>query len=165
MGRKMGNQYELKVVNVRLVKEPSLYSSEKITTPEDAIKVIADEFSTFSREVFGLLLLKTNGKVIGLNICSVGTLDASLVSPRELFQAICLSNAGSFIAVHNHPSSSLEPSAEDRDVTKRLLMCSEMMNVRMLDHIIVAGETGEYYSFRQDGEMERLRPRDKAWER
>ena len=148
-----------------MVKEPSLYSTEKVRTPEDAVRVIAKELATYDREVFAVLNLKTNGQPINLNICSVGTLDASVVSPREVFKSCILQNSSSFIAVHNHPSGNLSPSQEDKDVTKRLLSCSELLGVKMLDHIIVAGETGDVYSFRSEGLLDQLRPARAAWER
>ena len=75
MGRRP-NDEKIEVVNIRMVKEPSLYSAEKIRSPEDAIRVIADELATYDREVFAILNLKTNGQPINLNICSMGTLDA-----------------------------------------------------------------------------------------
>lgn len=165
MGKRMGNPNELQVVNVRLVKEPSLYSTEKIASPEDAIKVIAKDLATYDREVFAVLNLKTNGQPINMNICSMGTLDASIVSPREVFKSCILSNSSSFIALHNHPSGSITPSQEDKDVTKRLLSCSELLGVKMLDHIIIGGETGNIYSFRSEGLLDQLAPRHKAWER
>lgn len=165
MGRKMGNPNEIQVVNIRMVKEPSLYSTEKITSPEDVKKVIAKELATYDREVFAVLNLKTNGQPINLNICSVGTLDASVVSPREVFKSTILSNSAAFVAIHNHPSGSLNPSQEDKDVTKRLLSCSELLGVKMLDHIIVAGETGDIYSFKNEGLLDQLRPPRAVWER
>jgi len=165
MGRRKGNPNELQVVNVRLVKEPSLYSTEKIASPEDAIKVIAKDLATYDREVFAVLNLKTNGQPINMNICSMGTLDASIVSPREVFKSCILSNSSSFIALHNHPSGSISPSQEDKDVTRRLLSCSELLGVKMLDHIIIGGETGNIYSFRSEGLLDQLAPRHKAWER
>jgi len=155
---------ELKVVNIRLVKEPSLYSTEKIATPDDVLRVIADELSTYDREVFAILNLKSNGQVINLNICSVGTLNASMISPREVFKSSILSNAAAFIAIHNHPSGSPSPSEEDRTVTKRLAECGKMMDIKMLDHIIVAGGTAQMMSFKQDGLMPQL-DRDNGWER
>ncbi|MBQ1329588.1 MAG: JAB domain-containing protein, partial [Mogibacterium sp.] len=94
----MGNPNEIQVVNIRMVKEPSLYSTEKITSPEDVKKVIAKELATYDREVFAVLNLKTNGQPINLNICSVGTLDASVVSPREVFKSTILSNSAAFVA-------------------------------------------------------------------
>ena len=165
MGRMMGNPNEIQVVNIRMVKEPSLYSTEKITGPEDVKKVIAKELSTYDREVFAVLNLKTNGQPINLNICSVGTLDASVVSPREVFKSAILSNSAAFVAIHNHPSGSISPSQEDKDVTRRLLACSELLGVRMLDHIIVAGETGDIYSFKSEGLLDQLRPHRSVWER
>ena len=165
MGRMMGNPNEIQVVNIRMVKEPSLYSTEKITSPEDVKKVIAKELATYDREVFAVLNLKTNGQPINLNICSVGTLDASVVSPREVFKSTILSNSAAFIAIHNHPSGSISPSQEDKDVTRRLLACSELLGVRMMDHIIVAGETGDIYSFKSEGLLDQLRPHRSVWER
>ena len=161
----MRNPNEIQVVNIRMVKEPSLYSTEKITSPEDVKKVIAKELATYDREVFAVLNLKTNGQPINLNICSVGTLDASVVSPREVFKSTILSNSAAFVAIHNHPSGSLNPSQEDKDVTKRLLSCSELLGVKMLDHIIVAGETGDIYSFKSEGLLDQLRPPRAVWER
>ena len=119
----MPKDNEVSVVNVRLVKEPSLYSPEPIHSPQDVLNVIAKELSQYDREVFAILNLKSNGQVINLNIASVGTLDTAMVSPREIFKASILSNAGAFIAVHNHPSGNVEPSQEDFATTKRLQEC------------------------------------------
>ena len=105
MGRRP-NDEKIEVVNIRMVKEPSIYSTEKIRTPDDVLRVIANELATYDREVFAVLNLKTNGQPINLNICSVGTLDASVVSPREVFKSCILSNSAAFIAIHNHPSGS-----------------------------------------------------------
>lgn len=160
----MSKANELKVVNVRLVKEPSLYSAEPISSPDDVLKIVAKEMATYDREVFAILNLKTNGQIINLNICSVGTLNASMVSPREVFKSSILSNAGAFIAIHNHPSGSLVPSNDDKETTRRLQECGDLLDIRMLDHIIVAGETGEMLSFRQEGLMDHLHLRD-PWER
>ena len=164
MGRRP-NDEKMDVVTIRMVKEPSLYSAEKIRTPDDALRLIADELASYDREVFAVLNLKVNGQPINLNICSVGSLDSSVVSPREIFKSIILSNSGGFIAIHNHPSGNINPSQEDKDVTKRLLACSDLLGVRMLDHIIVAGETGDIYSFRSEGLLDKLRPKRRDWER
>ena len=165
MGRRMGNPNELQVVNIRMVKEPSLYSEDKIRCPEDAVRVIAKELATYDREVFAVLNLKTNGQPISFNICSVGTLDASLVSPANTAKSGILANAAAQIAIHVHPSGSLEPSQEDKDVTKRLIAAADIIGIRLLDHIIVAGGTGEVFSFKNEGLMDQLTSRHKAWER
>lgn len=148
---------EIKVVNIRLVREPSFYGDELVSSPDDALRVVANELKRYDREVFAVLNLKTNGKPINLNICSVGTLDASLVSPREVFKSCILSNAASFIAIHNHPSGTARPSREDEDITERLSNCAKLMDIRMLDHIIIAGETGEMFSFQSEGLLPKTR--------
>ena len=164
MGRKR-NDEKVQVVNIRMVKEPSLYSADRISTPYDAVRVISNELATYDREVFAVLNLKTNGQPINLNICSMGTLDASVVSPREVFKSCILSNSAAFIAIHNHPSGNITPSLEDKDVTKRLLSCSELLGVKMLDHIIIGGETGDMYSFKSEGILDQLMPPRSVWER
>lgn len=164
MGRRR-NDEKVQVISIRMVREPSLYSAEKIRCPDDAIRVIADELMTYDREVFAILNLKSNGQPINLNICSVGTLDSTAVSPREIFKSAVLQNSSSFLAIHNHPSGNPEPSSEDKDVTKRLLLCSDLMGIPMLDHIIVSGNSGKLYSFRSEGLLDQLRPRTRAWER
>lgn len=144
----------LKMVSVRLVKEPSLYPERKIRTADDVKKFMRDELSSFDREVFCVLNLAANGKVINMNIASVGTLSAAMVSPREIFKSSILSNAGSVILYHNHPSGSVQPSLEDYQTTKRLAKAGMLLDIKVLDHIIVAGRTGEMYSFAANGEME-----------
>jgi len=113
MSRTKEKQNEIRVVNIRMVREPSLYSETPVSTPQDVMEVIAKEFATYDREVFGILNLKTNGQIINMNVCSVGTLNASMVNGREVFKSAILSNAGSFICFHVHPSGNPEPSEED----------------------------------------------------
>ena len=162
MGRRP-NDEKVNLVSIRMVKEPPLYSERKIKSPDDVIGVIAEELKNYDRETFGILNLKSNGQAINFNICSMGTLDSSAVSPREVFKSCILSNAAAFIAIHNHPSGNLNPSQEDRDVTSRLLGCSELLGIKMLDHIIIGGNTGAMYSFKSEGELERLRPISEVW--
>ena len=162
------NENEIKVVNVRLVKEPSLYSTKEVTSPEAVMEVVASELKNYDREVFAILNLKTNGKPINLHICSVGTLDAAMINPREAFKAIILSNAAAFICIHNHPSGNCEPSQADIAVTERMVRCGELMGIKMLDHIIIAAETGEQASFLRKGLLDGMRSRDdytSEWER
>ena len=102
---------ELEVVNIRLVKEPSLYSEKPLHSPEDVKELVAKELAYYDREVMCVLNMKTNGQVINMNIVSVGSIRSALVSPREVF----LANAANVILVHNHPSGSVEPSREEKD--------------------------------------------------
>ena len=148
---------EIQVVNIRMVREPSLYSETPVTTPSEAMKVIAEEISTYDREVFGILNLKTNGQVINMNICSIGTLNASMVNGREVFKSAILSNAGAFICFHVHPSGNSQPSEEDKAVTEKLAEAGKLLDIPLIDHCIVAGGTGEMFSFKANGLMDEIR--------
>ena len=159
---------ELKVVNIRLVKEPSVYGDKAIRTPQDAAEIMAKELSQYDREVFCILNLKSDGHVINMNIVSVGTLNASMVSPREVFKSSILSNAVGVIALHNHPSGNLSPSNEDIITTRRLQECGDLLDIKLVDHIIVGGDEGRIYSMKGEGHMDeptKSRSRDRDWER
>jgi len=110
---------------------------------------MAAELAQYDREVMCILNLKTNEQPINMSIVSMGSLNAAIISPREVFKSSILSNAASIIALHNHPSGSLKPSKEDKLITKKLAVCGELLNIPLLDHIIIAGETGERFSFRE----------------
>ena len=135
---------ELEVVNIRLVKEPSLYSEQTLDSPQAVVELMAKELSQYDREVFCILNMKNNGQVINMNLVSVGTINASLVIPREVFKSSILANASAIIGLHNHPSGNVKPSKEDMIVTRKLL------GIELLDHIIVGGTNGKMLSFREE---------------
>lgn len=142
--------YNLDVVQIRLVKEAAWYSETPISSCEDAVAFLSDKFNDLDREVFCILNLSSDGKVINFNVVSVGTLNASLISPREVFKSSILSNAASIIVLHNHPSGSLAASKEDKLVTQRLREAGQLLDIQLLDHIIIGGKDGLYYSFHED---------------
>lgn len=147
---------ELKVVNVRLIDAPSLYSDEVLDSPEAVSKLIAKEFKTYDREVCAVINLNVKLKPININICSVGTIDTSILNPREVFKSSILSNAAAFMLVHNHPSGETTPSREDKVLTKRLIECGDLLNIKMIDHLIIGSGTGDVYSFKEEGIFETL---------
>lgn len=153
----MKNEYGLEVVNVRLVKESSLYSDSPVGNPIDAERIVADWMATWDREVFCVMNLNTKGKVINLSVVSVGVLDSSMVHPREVFKSVILSNAAAVILLHNHPSGVTEPSPEDYETTKRLMEAGEVLGIKVVDHLIVGGGTGEYYSLASEGDFDTIR--------
>lgn len=147
---------ELKVVNVRLIDAPSLYSDEVLSSPEAVANLIAKEFKTYDREVCAVINLNVKLKPININICSVGTLDRSIVNPREVFKSSILSNACAFMLVHNHPSGDISPSREDKVLTKGLIECGDLLNIKMIDHLIIGSGSGDIYSFKEHGLFEAL---------
>ena len=98
-------------------------------------------------EVFAILCLSTKHRVIAYHEVSRGTLDATLVHPREVFKAALLSNAASIILTHNHPSGDPTPSPDDNHLTRRLVDAGKLIGVEVLDHIIVGD--GCYFSFKE----------------
>ena len=162
--------YEMEVVNIRLVNEPSWYSKAPLDNPDKIAKFMSEELRSFDREVFCILNITTDAKVINMNIVSMGTINASLVSAREVFKSSILSNAASIIAVHNHPSGNLYPSQNDMLITNKLMQAGELLGIELLDHIIVGGGKGEYYSFHThnlllDKELQQKQKGQKTMER
>ena len=96
-----------------------------------------------------LLLLDGKGCLIREKLLSIGTIDAALVSPREIFLQALRVGAVSFLLLHNHPSGDVTPSPEDKELTKRLAMLGGMMQLCLTDHIIVGDS--DFFSFRQAG--------------
>ena len=103
----------------------------------DSWKLCVD-FRESKKEHFVAFYLDTQGKVIERQIVSIGTLDASLVHPREVFEPAVALHAASIIVAHNHPSGNLEPSAEDIEITKRLVHAGKILDISIVDHVIVA---------------------------
>ena len=114
------NAGRLKLVEIRQREIPDV-SERMIRRPEDAIEAMRELIGNLDREAFAVLNLSSKGQVLNASICTVGTVNAALVSPPETFRAALLSGAASIIAVHNHPSGFCEPSKEDIQITKRLV--------------------------------------------
>ena len=146
--------FKLEVVSVRLVRDAPLFSDRKITTPQDAVKVVGDFLCEMDREVLCVINLRTDGTPINCNIVSMGALNQTIAEPRELFKASILSNAAQMIIVHNHPSGSLEPSKPDTMLTDRMLKLTYLMGITLKDHVIVGGDNSQYFSFHEKGLLE-----------
>ena len=141
--------FKLEVVSIRLVKDAPLFSDHKIVSPADAVKVIGNFLCEMDRDVMCVINLKSDGTPINCNIVSMGTINQTIAEPKELFKASILSNAAGMILVHNHPSGELKPSKEDIMVTDRMLKLTELMGIKLADHVIVGGDNSQYFSFRE----------------
>lgn len=117
---------------------------QRIRGSDDAIQYCSEKFARLAtdgkQEEFHIVTLDTQHGPIGTHQITVGTLDASLVHPREVFRPAIRDSASAILLVHNHPSGDSTPSREDRAVTDRLTQVGEMIGIRVLDHIIVAKE-------------------------
>ena len=123
----------------------------QILTALDAARILAPQFGTQPVEQFGVLLLDTKHRVLRTTRLSVGTLDASIVHPREVFRAAASAGAAALVLFHNHPSGDPTPSDDDIALTRRLVRAGDLMGIAVLDHIIVAENA--FASLRERNEL------------
>ena len=121
----------------------------KISSPSDAAVVMMEEMRYYKKEYFKIILLDTKNNIKKVSEISVGSLNSSIVHPREVFSEAVVNSASSIILVHNHPSGESEPSHEDINLTNRLDECGKILGIKVLDHIIIGD--GVFYSFKEEG--------------
>ena len=111
---------------------------KEIRGPDDVVALVGARLRKEAREHFLVLLLNARHEVTGQETVSIGSLNASIVHPREVFRPAVLASAAATVLVHNHPSGDPEPSEEDLSITKRLVEAGELLGIQVLDHVIVA---------------------------
>ena len=109
-----------------------------IRGPEDLYKLLRPRIAREYREHFVAVLLSTRNAVIGIETISVGSLNASIVHPREVFKPAIIHSASAIALAHNHPSGDVTPSEEDLAITRRLKEAGHLLGIELLDHVVVA---------------------------
>lgn len=146
----------LKFEKLVRVKESSGYYNipESIRSPKDAYNTIIEvlKLDEEAQEVFGIACLNAKNRVISIDKISVGTINSTLVHPREVFKVALMKNAARIVAFHNHPSGDPTPSDDDLNITSRLMKAGEIIGIELLDHIIIGD--GEFVSLKNIGEMD-----------
>jgi len=120
-----------------------------VKVPEDVVGLVKGRLSGKKKEYFLALLLDTRNRLIKVSEISVGSLDASIVHPREVFKEAISASAASVIFTHNHPSGDPEASEDDIKLTKQLAQAGEIVGIDVLDHIIVCDK--KYVSLKREG--------------
>ncbi len=131
-------------------RQSSFLVSSPIRSAKEVYSYVRSKLAGSDREKFMVLHLNTKNRVIREEIVSLGTLNSSLIHPREVFKTAVKESAHAVIFVHNHPSGDPTPSAEDHQVTRQLKDAGELLDIPVLDHVIV-GVNG-YYSFKEEGQ-------------
>lgn len=131
------------------IKIENLNIKDKITSPDKIGQYFIQKLASETVEKFFAIYLSTANKIIKEKQITSGTLNASLVHPREVFKTAVSVSANSIILVHNHPSGNTRPSNADIEVTNQLVKAGKMMDIQILDHLIIAGNT--YFSFKSEG--------------
>ena len=128
--------------------EPELRDFD-IKNPEAVAKAIRSSIKDKAKEHFKLILLNPRNKIIGISTISIGTLNASLVHPREVFKDAIMHSAASVVLAHNHPSGDPEPSEDDIKITKKLVESGKILGIDVIDHIVVGKNS--FLSFKERG--------------
>ena len=142
--------YRVPCYTVRLVREASI-----LYTQRAQLRCALDVAALFraylgddpDREYFLVAMVDQRHRVIGINTVSIGSLTASLVTPREVFKPALLCNAAAILVCHNHPAGDPTPSQEDRLATRKLVLSGETLGIQVLDHVILGDGTADYFSF------------------
>ncbi|MBU9721905.1 DNA repair protein RadC [Bacillus alkalicola] len=121
----------------RRVQQSTFEDRYTIRSPEDVANYMMEEMRHLTQEHFVCLYLNTKNHVIHKQTIFIGSLNASIVHPREVFKEAFRYSAASIVCLHNHPSGDVSPSHEDMEVTKRLVECGKMMGIDLLDHVII----------------------------
>lgn len=111
-----------------------------IKSPKDVYNLFIDELREKKKEHLYVLLLDTQNSLISKHLISVGTLNSSLLHPREIFNPAIKESANAIILIHNHPTGNVEPSIEDKQITNRLKEIGELLGIPLLDHVIIGKE-------------------------
>ncbi len=132
-----------------MVRENSLeYSKKRVTSATDIYHQLG-EYCTKEKEHFLTITLDGRSNIINIRVIHIGTLNQSLVHPREVFRPAILDNAAGIIIAHNHPSGTLEASRADIQITQRLKEVAKLVGIDLLDHVILSKEG--FYSFSDEG--------------
>lgn len=125
---------------------------KKISCAKDVFDYFNERLKEEKQENFYILILNNQNRIIKEEQISKGILDCSIIHPREVFRPAIKNSSAKIILVHNHPSGNPEPSREDLDITQRLIDASEMVDIKVLDHVIIGKD--EWWSWRERGEKE-----------
>ena len=123
----------------------------QILSSRDVADLLVPQYGSKPVEQFGVVLLDTKHRVLRISLLSIGTLDSSIVHPREVFREAANGGAAAIILFHNHPSGDPRPSPDDVALTRRLMRAGEMMGIDVLDHVIIAED--RFHSLRDAGDL------------
>lgn len=140
---------KIKQVSIRLVKERPLLSEEQLISPEKVAMVVGDYIRDLDREALCVINFNSKLQPINFNLVSIGAVDTTIATPREILKSAILSNAANMMVLHNHPSNILEPSKEDIRTTSKLVEICNLVGIPLLDHIIVGPEEREVFQLKK----------------
>ena len=142
-------QYKLKEVCIRLAEGHPLYSDQPLSTPAAALDVMRREMSQYDREVLCVVNMNARLHPINFNVVSVGDINTSIAAIPNILKSGLMSNASSFLLLHNHPSGDVTPSQDDITTTRKVIEAGKIMGIPCMDHIVIGGGNGHFCSLRE----------------
>ncbi len=146
---------EVKAIQIKAVLEFSkrmakrkAKSKVQVNTPEKIAEIYMEDMRYLKQENFKVVYLDTKNNILGDKLITIGTINSTLVQPREVFSDAIKNKVANIIVLHNHPSGDSSPSKEDKLTTKRLEEAGKILGIKVLDHIIIGD--GEYFSFKEE---------------
>ncbi len=124
-------------------------SGSSIRAPKDIARLFMDEMKDYDREHFKAAFLNTKNQIIRVVTVSIGSLNASIVHPREILKPAIAASAASIVLVHNHPTGDPTPSREDIEFTRRFARCGELIGIELLDHVVIGAD--RFHSLKESG--------------
>jgi DNA repair protein RadC len=130
-------------ISTHLIREAVATEMDSVSTPDDVAKLVRDMFGFdhLDREQFVAIALNTKNRIVGAWVVSVGSLNASIVHPRELFKPAVMLSAASMVIAHNHPSGDPTPSGADIQLTRRIAKGGDVLGIELLDHVVVGDDS------------------------
>lgn len=129
----------------RILSQAKWFSNQKVTSPQEIADIFIPMLRDDTKERFIVVCLNSSNKIIKHETISIGSLNSSVVHPREIFKVAIDCSSASIILIHNHPSGNPEPSNEDIRITKKVVESGKILDIPIFDHLIIAGDT--YTSF------------------
>ena len=127
----------------------SVSNGSAVKMPQDIARIFMDEMKHYDREHFRAAFLNTKNQIIRTVTVSIGSLNASIVHPREILKPAISASAASIILVHNHPTGDPTPSREDIEFTRRFAKCGDLIGIELLDHVIIGAD--RFQSLKEGG--------------
>ncbi len=135
----------------RRLESISIDAKPKINSPEDVYRKVYPYYREIKKEIFLVFLLDTKNQIIKQEVVSIGSLNANIIHPREVFKPAIEASAAHIIVTHNHPSGDPTPSREDIEITKKLQEAGSILGITLLDHVII-GEA-KHFSLKEAGHI------------
>lgn len=143
-----GFELAKKALKYKAKKEVERIKQKSVTSPDNIVPLIRSQITDYKKEHFFVINFDVRNRYLDIETISVGTLNTSLVHPRETFKGAIKKHAHSVMVAHNHPSGDLNPSQEDINITKRLKESGKILGIELLDHIIITEDS--YFSFKSE---------------